>query len=525
MTSAPLPQRAAISNVGTSRRAWRIAVGFLAIGLACFAAIFHLEISTAIHVWINSDTYGHCFLVLPAAAYLAWERRDLATASSPRPTPWMGLLAMPAAAAWFVAQRLGIMEGRQLMAMTMLQVMVASILGLRTWRAFAAAPMLYLYFMVPFGEFFVSPLQTLAVQFTTAGLDLVGIPNFSDGVDIETPDGAFAVYQACSGIKFLVATTVFAVLYACLIYTSFLRRLLFVMLALAVAVIGNDLRVLGIILVAHFIGDAQASVSHHLLSGWVFYIILGSLLVLIGLPFRQDRHLPTQGTAPVLGPITGASIIALTPIVLLAAMLRLAAGFLDRPDGATPVAAQAETLELPGCLRTPVLTAAPAYVAESASVSVISYSSAYRCGGDLFMLTMYLYPARISVRPLFLSLRAAEEPIDSSIIVKSNDFRAGGGPEAPVWRVTKTKDASRHYVVIATALWLNGRPSTTGMSARLDQALNTVRSSAVSPVLVVVTNLDSSQRALDSFLFAESMPLSQWIDKFLTRQKATIAAR
>jgi exosortase/archaeosortase family protein len=58
---------------------------------------------------------------------------------------------------------------------------------------------------------------------------------------------------------------------------------------LRVAVIGNDLRVLGIVLIAHFIGNAQAIETGHVLWGWLFYVIIGAVLVVVGLRFRQTE--------------------------------------------------------------------------------------------------------------------------------------------------------------------------------------------------------------------------------------------
>ena len=306
MVNIPSPPITAISGQASSRRDWLVVGTALALGLCSFGLLFRPEIETAIYVWINSDAYNHCFLVLPVAAYLAWDRRQAVAITTPRPAPWIALLAIPVAAAWFVADRLGIMEGRQLMAMTLLQIMSASLLGLRTWRVLAA-PLLYLFFLVPFGEFVVPPLQVLVVHFTTAALDLLGIPNISNGVILEIPEGTFIVHEACSGLRFLVASAAFGVLYACVIFTTPLRRLLFIALSLAVAIIGNCLRVVGIILIAHFMGNAQAVETGHVLWGWFFYLIIGSVLILIGLAFRQEGHSPVhaqilqpQATAPAL---------------------------------------------------------------------------------------------------------------------------------------------------------------------------------------------------------------------------------
>src|SRR5438105_441960 len=116
MVNTPTSSIAASAHLGFSSRQL-VTVGVaLAIGLCWFVLSFQPEIETAILVWNTHSAYNHCYLVLPVAAYLAWDRRQVVRATRLCPSPWIALLAIPAAAAWFVADRLGIMEGRQLAA-------------------------------------------------------------------------------------------------------------------------------------------------------------------------------------------------------------------------------------------------------------------------------------------------------------------------------------------------------------------------------------------------------------------------
>ncbi|HET6306950.1 MAG TPA: archaeosortase/exosortase family protein, partial [Rhodopila sp.] len=47
-----------------------LGAGLLALGL-----LFHVEVAASVHTWVVSTAYNHCFLVLPIAVYLLWERR------------------------------------------------------------------------------------------------------------------------------------------------------------------------------------------------------------------------------------------------------------------------------------------------------------------------------------------------------------------------------------------------------------------------------------------------------------------
>jgi hypothetical protein len=120
------------------------------------------------------------------------------------------------------------------------------------------------------------------------------------------------------------------------------------------------------------------------------------------------------------------------------------------------------------------------------------------------------------VRPLFASLRVATAPLGWDIILQTGDFHVGSGPAASVWRVTEASTEGK-YATIATALWVDGQPAGAGIAARVNQALNTVRHSAISPVLAVVTHFggdspNSARRAMDAFL-PRTAPLSESVSK------------
>jgi exosortase A len=517
MVNTPSSSATAVSVFAPARRDWMIAGAALAVGLGAFGYIFRTEIAIAIHVWNNSDAYNHCFLVLPVAAYLAWERREAIATTVPRPAPWVALLAVPVAAAWFAADRLGIMEGRQLTAMTLLQVMVLAVVGWAAWRQLAT-PLLYLYFLVPFGDFVVGPLRILATHFATFGLNLAGVPTYSDGVIIQIPEGTFLIHQACSGLRFLIASAAFGVLYSCIMYTSPLRRLVFSLLAIALAIVGNCFRVLGTILIAHFIGNVQAVEADHVLWGWGFYVLIGAALILIGFRFRQEPPRPPAVMPPVAGRVAGPAAIALAATVFLAAMPSVAADYLDNSDAAG--AARAAPIAMPtiaGCIGpTPI----PAGT-ENNTAAGRGVSAGYRCAGFGFTLTVYRYWPRIGARPLFLAYKAAETPPHGGDLLETYNFQMEG-IAAPIWQVTtETIDGGTRFAAVARSLWLDGRPAGGGIRSRLDQALNTVRRAPRAPVLAVVTHYSAvspneAHREVDAFL-AKTGNWTRWVNGWLAR--------
>jgi exosortase A len=297
---------------------WRPALILIGVASLIFGVTFQQEITGAVRVWIDSTAYNHCFLVLPLAGYLLWERRAVISSVSPDPALWP-LLTMPVLSAiWLVAAVLDIQEGRQLVMVAMFQVVILVALGPRVYRQLLA-PFLFLFFLVPSGAFLVPSLQTITADIAVAGLRFFHIPVFSDGYFIEIPEGPFEIAEACAGLRFLIASTVFGCFFALVMYRSILRRVLFIILSVAVPIGANGLRALGIIVLAHLEGSAAAVEADHVLYGWLFFTLVIMVLIAIGMSFaeRPGRSSPISSTT-LQAPSLWRSAVAVSAAVLLA---------------------------------------------------------------------------------------------------------------------------------------------------------------------------------------------------------------
>ena len=281
--------------------AWRsgpavaVSVGLIALGL-----MFHTEVVAAVTVWEQSTAYNHCFLVIPIVLYLIWDRRDTLHGVSADPYPLAALLGVPLVVAWLLAERLGIMEGRQLVAMSFVELLFFVVLGPHLWWRLAG-PLLYLYFLVPFGAFLTPKLQDFTTLFVAHGLPMLHIPAYITGYTIEIPEGNFLIAEACAGLRFLIAAIAFGCLYALVMYRSALRRAVFIGASIVVPIIANGFRALGIVALGHYLGSAEAVEADHVLYGWIFFSIVILILIVLGLPFREDhKPSPAPRVAPVL---------------------------------------------------------------------------------------------------------------------------------------------------------------------------------------------------------------------------------
>ena len=304
--SAALPDAAAGGARASLSPAYGWRAALLTVGAAAlvFGFVFRHDVASAVGVWIASTAYNHCFLILPLVGFLLWERRAVIASMSPAPAFWPLLLMPLLSAVWLVAAVLDINEGRQLAVVAMFEIVLLAALGPRVvWRLLA--PLLFLFFLVPSGAFLVPSLQTITAKIVVAGLHVLRIPVFSDGYMIEIPEGSFEIAEACAGLRFLIASTVFGCFFAVVVYRSFLRRALFIALSLAVPIGANGMRALGIIVLAHIEGSAAAVEADHIIYGWLFFSLVILLLIAIGMAFvdKKDRR-PAVTLAPTPSPPT-----------------------------------------------------------------------------------------------------------------------------------------------------------------------------------------------------------------------------
>ncbi len=439
----------------------RVAAPVLALGSLALLLLFHAEAAAAVGVWISSTAYGHGFLVLPVAAWLAWERRGAVAGQAPRPLPWVALAALPLAAAWFVAERLGIMEARQLVAVTFLLLLVLGVLGWRLWRALAV-PLLYLFFLVPFGGFLVPPLQTFTAGFIDVGLDVLGIPHLVTQYIIEIPEGTFLVAEACAGLRFLIAAIAFGAVYACTIYRSPGRRIAFMAVSAVVPVIANGLRALGIVVLGHVLGSAQAGAVDHVVYGWLFFSFVIVLLILAGLPFRQDmRPAPSPAMRAADGAGDGGgprmAVAAAAILLLTAAGPALSAVLDDRA-----AAEQARLGDDPGG----AVLASIAVPAGCSDAGTLAAARRFTCAGIVIEARAQAFAPHASAATLIATRREATGAFAAVDATESVWTLASGQPRR--WQVTQTTGPDR---LVATCLWVDGVPGASGMTLRLRQGL------------------------------------------------------
>jgi exosortase len=278
----------------------------VAVGLA-FLYLFRGALATMAARW-EDPTFSHGWVIAPAAAVIAWVKRDT----------WMHL---PATGSWWglVVIVLGLLSllvatfasVNFFPAVSMLIVVGGFILFFGGWPYMKALafPYAFLYFMVPWPDFLLEalsvPMQQNTTTYSALLAHLINLPVQRDGVNLflMNPDGtqkaAFEVAVACSGLRSLVALLALAAGVAYFTPVAMWKRWLLFLIGIPMAMVANIIRVFLILCVGLWISPKIAATIFHDYSAPPLFIIctLGLMGVRNWLMREPKRSLPASASA------------------------------------------------------------------------------------------------------------------------------------------------------------------------------------------------------------------------------------
>lgn len=255
---------------------------------------------------MRGDTYTSGFLIAAISAWLLWRRRaELSPVALSAPWHVLGLLALAATAlVWVFALRAGL----QVVYLSLLPILwwlcVLLACGWRAARA-AAFPLGFLLFALPAWDYAIPVLQWLTVHVVRVALRVTGVPSFFSGEMVQIPAGVFEIQGGCSGLHYFIVGLSVAVLLGELRHDSWRSRLRWVVIAGALAVASNWVRVYTIILAGHLthMQSYLVRVSHYSYGWFVFMAALVAFFLYVRFrapPPGQPRA--AQPDTPMLAP-------------------------------------------------------------------------------------------------------------------------------------------------------------------------------------------------------------------------------
>ena len=290
---------------------------FVALFLTLLLICYRDTALSMVAIWERANTYTHCFFIVPISLWLIWEKRAFLSTLPPSPNN-MGLLAIALCGAfWFVSNTVDVLVTQQLALIGMLITGIWALLGNTITKAILF-PLLYLFFCVPIGDSLITPLMKYTAFFTVWSIKLTGIPVYQEGLTLQLPSGTWEVIEACSGIRYLIASICLGTLFAFLNYTSPVKRLVFFLFSIFIPILANGIRAFLIVILGHKSNLEFAAGNDHLLIGWVFYGLVIFILFAVGMIWRDPVESDKQPEKAL-----GASFrsIALTTVSALALSL------------------------------------------------------------------------------------------------------------------------------------------------------------------------------------------------------------
>lgn len=311
--------------------------------MLAWLALYWNSVAAMASIWMRSDTFAHGMVVAPISVWLAWRKQFWRSGLLPRPT----LLAQPGVLLFALAWLAGVMvSAASLEHLAVVGVLVCALWGVlgNGLARLLAFPLCFLFFAAPVGEFLVPALMEHTAEFTVWALRITGIPVFQEGLNFVLPNGRWSVVEACSGVRYLIASMMVGSLYAYLTYTGWRKRLLFVIASIAMPIVANWLRAYLIVMIGYISDNTLATGVDHLVYGWLFFGIVIFIMFWIGSFWRDPEIDAALAVVPRNDPDRGVGARHARVAVLMAALTLPALASVAVAPVDVPVVAR---LELP----------------------------------------------------------------------------------------------------------------------------------------------------------------------------------
>src|SRR5574343_987640 len=280
------------TEIPSSGNNWKYSLTARALILIWIGYCYWDTLVAMAQIWWRSETYAHGLIVPPISLWLIWRDREQLTQLRPEPTFWFIPALIVVIFCWLLGELTSVNALTQFSVVAIGILATMSVLGVQVSKRLAF-PLLFLFFAVPIGDFLLPRLMEWTADFTVLALKATGIPVYREGQNFVIPSGQWSVVEACSGIRYLIASLTIGILFAYLTYTSLKRRLIFTLVSLIVPIFANWLRAYLIVLLGHVSNNELAAGVDHLIYGWIFFGIVIAIMFFIGMRWAEpvpDKH-------------------------------------------------------------------------------------------------------------------------------------------------------------------------------------------------------------------------------------------
>ncbi len=498
---------------------WRSALPALILCLAWILFWYWDTAVAMVTIWARSETFTHAFLVPPISFWLIWRQRHAVATLSPRPGwPVLVLLAL-AGLGWLLGELAAVNAITQLALVSLLVFTVPAVLGMRVATAMIF-PLGYLFFAVPIGEFVMPQFMEWTAEFTIRALVLTGIPVYREGLHFVIPSGSWSVVEACSGVRYLIASVVVGTLYAYLNYRSLGRRLTFVAVSFLVPIVANWVRAYMIVMLGHLSGNKLAVGVDHLIYGWVFFGVVILLMFMIGARWAEHPDADEcVATVPADGSVRhrgGQAWLAAVAVAIVTVLPPVWHAVIERGEASRSGSVATMALPVPADW-------------QAVDTRAIHWRPAFANAAAELQAEFVQGERRVGVYVGYYRNQSYEHKLVSSgnVLVKSNDrdwvrvasgnraVSAGGAP--PDVRTAELRGAGEQRLAVWQWYWINGHLTTSDHLAKVYQSLARLRGQGDDSAVVILYAPmgfpEGGDGALDAFAKSAGTTIETMLEK------------
>lgn len=257
-----------------------------AIFLLGVAAIFLPTMFDVAQLTWTTEQGGHAPIIVVTGAWLVW--RELQT-SEAAIRPGKLLIGAPLLALFLASYVLGRITGILEIEALAMYAAIVSALYLLVGAALLRAlwfPILYLAVALPppnqVVTFVTQPIKIGISEFAVSLLSALGYPIAGSGVTIQIANHEMLVAAACAGLNSIISLSAICLFYVYLRHKSdWMAFLIVAALVVPVAVFGNFMRVLILVLITYYMGEAAAQGFLHDFAGLTVFLV--ALLSIFGI--------------------------------------------------------------------------------------------------------------------------------------------------------------------------------------------------------------------------------------------------
>jgi EpsI family protein len=223
-----------------------------------------------LYVWKDNRSYG--LLAAVFCLWLLWQERH--RLQYERANVDVGLIALGAALSlgWLAATVINVQVLHLAILPIILLVWVGAVWGRSALRLVLPSALIFLL-AVPVWELLTGPLQRMTAVANGVLVAVTPVQAVVEGNLIRFPFGTIEVAQSCSGLSYFMTALTISVVLGQMTLKHTKAKVLAIIVAVSLAIVGNWLRVFGLVVIGFRTKMQSPLMNEHATYGWVIFSV------------------------------------------------------------------------------------------------------------------------------------------------------------------------------------------------------------------------------------------------------------